>query len=310
MHRIGNITIWKPIPPKGYVALGCIAQSLTSEGGFCYYFMKPDLFRRRNGAFRNRLRLRSRTSGRRNSFGVLSIYWRIRFALVDRQRSHDVHFNLRKVFFPFSNNRIRSFFRSAFPAGPYLNLRFPLGLTVPARIQSIGPGQRRSETQEALSKRAYYKFLTERRNLLNERTFHQWVTTTVEFDYLWVHRDPVDGSSSGIWKPVVPSGYRSVGDAFQWRDRIQPESVYVFYVGNNDAASNAPFVEPNGFQLLLEESSRSKTLRIWQPVAPDGYVSLGCVATIDARPGLNSIWYVLKRRKAIIGFLVVQGRIW
>ena len=170
-----------------------------------------------------------------------------------------------------------------------------MGMTVPALMKSNCLGCRWSDSHTELSKRAYDRFLHERLTKMKDEAFQEMTTTTVEFQRIWVDHDLAEGTSTGIWRPIAPPGYRPLGDAIQLRDTVQPRSAHVFYVGVGSAGSSeegAMFTEPKGFVSVFQETShRSRTLTIWIPVPQEGYRALGCIASFDnSPPNPNAVW--------------------
>ncbi|XP_031125724.1 uncharacterized protein LOC116028070 isoform X1 [Ipomoea triloba] len=76
-----------------------------------------------------------------------------------------------------------------------------------------------------------------------------------------------------IWRPICPSGYVPIGDII--RTGSHPPNAAAVY-----CYSDKNFAPPMGYDLVWRNCSDDYTtaVSIWHPRAPDGYVSLGCVA--------------------------------
>ncbi|KAL6543919.1 hypothetical protein OROGR_010416 [Orobanche gracilis] len=96
------------------------------------------------------------------------------------------------------------------------------------------------------------------------------------------------GEMCSIWRPVCPIGYISIGDIA--RCGSHPPTVAAIY-RNSDKL----FVLPVGYDLVWRnclDDYRSR-VSIWHPRAPEGYVSLGCVAVADyAEPEVDCVYCI------------------
>ncbi|KAG8382460.1 hypothetical protein BUALT_Bualt05G0079500 [Buddleja alternifolia] len=91
-----------------------------------------------------------------------------------------------------------------------------------------------------------------------------------------------------IWRPLCPDGYISIGDIA--RSGSHPPNVAAVY-RNSDKL----FAIPVGYDLVWRNclDDYKSPVSIWQPRAPDGYVSLGCVVVPNfTEPELNSVYCV------------------
>ncbi|XP_047340404.1 uncharacterized protein LOC124943990 [Impatiens glandulifera] len=76
-----------------------------------------------------------------------------------------------------------------------------------------------------------------------------------------------------IWRPTCPDGYVSVGDIA--RIGSHPPNVAAVYRISDDL-----FAPPSGYDLVWRncEDDYTNNISIWYPRAPEGFISLGCVA--------------------------------
>ncbi|KAH6774114.1 pleckstrin homology domain-containing protein [Perilla frutescens var. frutescens] len=91
-----------------------------------------------------------------------------------------------------------------------------------------------------------------------------------------------------IWRPVCPDGYVSIGDIA--RPGCHPPNVAAIY-RNIDKL----FASPIGYDLIWRNciEDYKHPVSIWHPRAPEGYVSLGCVAVpYHAEPEVDYVYCV------------------
>ncbi|XP_042486677.1 uncharacterized protein LOC122066914 [Macadamia integrifolia] len=92
-----------------------------------------------------------------------------------------------------------------------------------------------------------------------------------------------DGGVCSIWRPICPNGYVSIGDIA--RIGTHPPNVAAVYHKINEQ-----FSIPVGYDLVWRNCSEdyATPVSIWYPRAPDGFISLGCVAVAgfsEPQPG-------------------------
>ncbi|CAH9120085.1 unnamed protein product [Cuscuta europaea] len=101
-------------------------------------------------------------------------------------------------------------------------------------------------------------------------------------------RDIEETGICTIWRPICPEGYISIGDIT--RTGAYPPNVATVY-----RYSREDFILPMGYDLVWRNCSDDYTVdvSIWHPRAPDGYVTLGCVAVSSfEEPEPNSVYCV------------------
>ncbi|XP_024524741.1 uncharacterized protein LOC9654875 isoform X2 [Selaginella moellendorffii] len=102
-----------------------------------------------------------------------------------------------------------------------------------------------------------------------------------EFDRIWA--DEVRSGSSQItfWRPRAPPGFTVLGDCLTVVD--EPPSKGVIAMNMN----LVHLKKPVDFRLVWSSSANeddSEQCCVWLPIAPEGYVVLGCVASIGRSP--------------------------
>ncbi|XP_024542530.1 uncharacterized protein LOC9648284 isoform X1 [Selaginella moellendorffii] len=98
--------------------------------------------------------------------------------------------------------------------------------------------------------------------------------TTPQFERLWWDRGTETRRVVSIWRPIPASGYAIVGDSIV--DGLEPPGIGL--VLRDDGTGR--LCKPIRFQQKVHICGRGlEDVYIWYPVAPAGYVALGCVAT-------------------------------
>jgi len=100
-----------------------------------------------------------------------------------------------------------------------------------------------------------------------------------------------DGSICSIWRPICPDGYISISDSA--RIGVHPPTVTTIYQYSEEF-----FAYPVGYDLVWRNCLEDymTPVSIWHPRAPEGFVSLGCIA-VDGfeEPELGSSYCVTAR---------------
>ncbi|CAK9173340.1 unnamed protein product [Ilex paraguariensis] len=129
----------------------------------------------------------------------------------------------------------------------------------------------------------------------------RFVKHTINFSRVWSSEQQLKGQCTlcrkqvleggglcSIWRPFCPDGYVSVGDVA--RVGSHPPNVAAVY-RNSDKL----FTIPMGYDLVWRNclDDYATPVSIWLPRAPEGYVSLGCVAVPGfTEPEPNTVYCV------------------
>jgi hypothetical protein len=102
--------------------------------------------------------------------------------------------------------------------------------------------------------------------------------------YNFIYNDEGSGSDGdvGIWRPAPSdNNYFIVGDYAQG-NYGNPIGSSLIVTAVNDDPSNPLLLPPIRYEQVWNDSGSGGDYdgSIWRPVAPDGYVTLGCVATL------------------------------
>ncbi|MEW5308579.1 MAG: hypothetical protein WDW38_000525 [Sanguina aurantia] len=91
------------------------------------------------------------------------------------------------------------------------------------------------------------------------------------------------GVPVSIWRPTGPDGYSPLGDvAFPGREPPgRPVRLYKDILNSdNDSPLERPRLQlPIGYRLVYRETSGQRSVTLWRPIPPHGYLEMGCVAS-------------------------------
>ncbi|XP_047948182.1 uncharacterized protein LOC125194160 isoform X1 [Salvia hispanica] len=109
--------------------------------------------------------------------------------------------------------------------------------------------------------------------------------STPNFERIWWDRGGDIRRPFSIWRPVPRPGYTMLGDCIT--EGLEPPPLgIIFKVGDPDISA-----KPLHFTKVAYIGKRGpEEVFIWYPVAPAGYVSVGCLVTLhDEAPSLESV---------------------
>ncbi|KAI3918587.1 hypothetical protein MKX01_041907, partial [Papaver californicum] len=135
----------------------------------------------------------------------------------------------------------------------------------------------------------------------------RFIKHTINFQKIWSSESESKGRSAlmsrkqvletggvcSIWRPTCPDGYVSVGDVAHVGSH--PPNVSATYHNVDEQ-----YALPVGYDLVWRNciDDYATPVTIWFPRAPDGYVSLGCVAVAGFMEPQNNIAYCVKANLA------------
>lgn len=145
-----------------------------------------------------------------------------------------------------------------------------------------------------------------------------------EFKLVWRSPSTRLASSRAVsfWRPVGPPGYTMLGDVVvlgrdppprpvrMYKDAPALAAAAVNASGSGDApASEGPrLAPPVGWTLVFRDSSQPP-LTLWRPVAPRGYVEMGCIAWPEIEEPPLGLVRCLRRDLAAPG-RVFESAVW
>lgn len=122
----------------------------------------------------------------------------------------------------------------------------------------------------------------------------------VDFEMVWHSKDYRASSDQvfeviSIWRPKSPSGYFSLGDVVSFG--LDPPSAKAIVAKEGTYQGSPWLAKPLSFRLEWRDTKQGKSSpsAFWIPVAPEGYVPLGCVVqTGNREPSKDAIRCVRK----------------
>ena len=108
------------------------------------------------------------------------------------------------------------------------------------------------------------------------------VSTTSSFKFITDDRGSGASMDLTIYRPAPVEGRFIVGDYAQGNYNPAEGAALIIWAVNEDP--NYPILKaPTGFTQIWNDRGSGARLDtvIWRPVAPDGYITLGCVATAE-----------------------------
>ncbi|XP_031502249.1 uncharacterized protein LOC116265643 [Nymphaea colorata] len=96
------------------------------------------------------------------------------------------------------------------------------------------------------------------------------------FSLIWWNRESSPRKKISIWRPIVPQGMVFFGD-IAMQNYEPPSTVISLHHDDNHVLLKAPL----GFQLVghVKKQKGVDSISFWLPEAPPGYVALGCIAS-------------------------------
>ncbi|KAK9815130.1 hypothetical protein WJX73_008307 [Symbiochloris irregularis] len=185
------------------------------------------------------------------------------------------------------------------PSGPALDIRSPMGIAPlslesgPSSTSSTSTSKAASATTRSGAGRAsmsaqhsYRNFKAAREALMQKSGQHRQRTQAVDFRRVWWDRGIKAGTQAGlsIWRPVPPAGYVSLGDCLG-SGYDPPRSVTVLL--DTPAGPGMQLLKPaDGFEMVWMDESvpPEKCLSLWKPRAPARYAAMGVIASIGTSP--------------------------
>ncbi|KAI5061209.1 hypothetical protein GOP47_0023714 [Adiantum capillus-veneris] len=244
-------SIWKPMAPPGYVALGCIAAigpmppPLTSV-----YCIRSDLVT--SASINDCVLYASSHSGIEKDFSI----WRIEnvagsflahLSLKPPARSEI--YDVRDVAFDGENDD-RVGVESSEPGN---------------KVKGGAPKQH--EQRPSLSGVENFEATAKAGRM---------IATTAQFDRMWWDKGSENRRIISIWRPVPPPGYVFVGDHIT--EGLEPPGFGIILKDDNSGRLAEPV---RLVQCMHAPGKGQEQIYVWYPVAPAGFVTLGCVVSRD-----------------------------
>lgn len=102
----------------------------------------------------------------------------------------------------------------------------------------------------------------------------RYIATTAQFECMWWDKGSDPRRVIAIWRPIPRPGYAILGDYIT--EGLEPPSVGVVLQDDNSGRVANPI---RFVQRMHSSGKGTEDLFVWYPVAPAGYVTLGCVVS-------------------------------
>ncbi|KAL4527774.1 hypothetical protein Ndes2437A_g02912 [Nannochloris sp. 'desiccata'] len=157
-------------------------------------------------------------------------------------------------------------------------------------------------------------FQASRRQKRTEEVRRTLTPAVVDFRRVWSDQGAYsEGEGVTFWRPVAPPGYAALGDCVV-RGFHPPSSCLVIreeYSGDASKGGRLPLIKaPRDYELVWSDGTQKEDLRLcfWKPIPHEGYVAMGCVASIGMMPPRKGIKCV--RKDAAVRGTVPRMPIW
>ncbi|XP_015689233.1 uncharacterized protein LOC102707936 [Oryza brachyantha] len=241
-------SIWVPVPPPGYLALGCVVNiGRLPPSNHIVYCLRSDLVT--STAFSDCIHTLSSTPGLISGFSI----WRIDNVIA----SFHAH------------NSIEQPSRAEALDLHHILLRNPNCYIV--KDMNVDSSVRSNQTADQLTHRKSTSGWDAVRNLSRPSSY---CMSTPHFERIWWDKGGDTKRPCSIWRPLPRFGFSSVGDCIT--EGFEPPTLGILFKCDNAIVSE----RPTQFRKVAQIDRKGfDEIFFWYPVPPPGYASLGCVAT-------------------------------
>ncbi|KAG0559465.1 hypothetical protein KC19_10G107200 [Ceratodon purpureus] len=244
--------VWMPVAPEGYISLGCVAErGLSPPSLSSVRCIRSDMVT--SGALSDCIYYCPPDDGGRYKNGC-SI-WRM-------------------------ENAAGSFYAHSSTTPPSRPLTRDLSETLLRTVSHIVTGMDRPETNaDSSPSQGSLRRLPSVNSRVDSmasgrHTTGRYLITTPQFERMWWDRGSEVRPPASIWRPVAPAGYAIVGDCLV--RGLEPPGVGVA-LRDDDTGRLA---KPLRYLQRMHTTGRGlEDVVVWFPVAPTGYVAVGCVVS-------------------------------
>ncbi|KAL8101699.1 hypothetical protein AgCh_033550 [Apium graveolens] len=271
--RDESCSIWFPVAPKGYVALGCVVSPgreqppLTSTFCISVSLVSPC-------SLRDCITI---SSGHPNP-SILVAFWRVG--------------NSAGSFLP-ADPRTLSF------SGRAYELRLEL-----LRVREMSSKSlKRADSQQSSSGRE--------RNISSERSLAlnsgRRFESVASFQLIWWNQGSSSRKKLSLWRPLVPHGMVYFGD-IAVKGHEPPNSSIVLHGSEDEELFKIPV--DYQFAGQIKKTRGTEIISFWLPQPPPGYVSLGCVACKGTPKQSDFVSLRCMRSDMVTGGQFLEESVW
>ncbi|WVZ75446.1 hypothetical protein U9M48_023496 [Paspalum notatum var. saurae] len=253
-----DCSIWVPVPPPGYLALGCVVNvGRLPPSKHVVYCLRSDLVT--SATFSDCIHTHSPASGIISGFSI----WRV-------------------------DNVIASFFAHSSIEQPsrtealdlhHVLLRNPNCYIV----KDLNPDSS-VENDQSSDQLTHHKSTSGWDVLRALSRQSSYCISTPHFERIWWDKGGDTKKPFSIWRPLPRFGFASVGDCIT--EGVEPPTLGILFKCDTVVSE-----KPVQFTKVTQIDRKGlDELFFWYPVPPPGYASLGCIVTkTDEMPGKDSI---------------------
>eukprot|EP01018_Ginkgo_biloba_P025446 Gb_15429 [translate_table: standard] len=261
----GNVvecSIWMPVAPSGYTVLGCVAHVGTAPPSTSVvHCVRSDLLT--SATFSDCIYYTPPNSRDQNGFSI----WR-------------------------TENAVGSFFAHASvelpPKSSVCDLREILRRNFSNSVSHADTSNREMNAESNIGSKHgidHRRSMSRLDGIGSLSRSGRYYMSTPHFELIWWDKGSESRHAVSIWRPVPPPGYASVGDSLV--EGLDPPGLGVVLRDDNSGRLAKPL------QLIQRMHILGKGLEdafVWFPIAPPGYISLGCIASrVEHAPPLDSV---------------------
>uniref|UniRef100_A0A0D9VFX1 C2 domain-containing protein n=1 Tax=Leersia perrieri TaxID=77586 RepID=A0A0D9VFX1_9ORYZ len=259
LAKENECSIWIPVPPPGYLALGCVANiGRQPPSNHTVYCLRSDLVT--STAFSDCIHTLSSTPGTISGFSI----WRVDNVIASFHAHNSIEEPTRADALDLHHVLLRN-----------PNCYIVKDLNADSSVPSNRPADQLTHRKSTSGWDAVRNFSRP----------SSYCMSTPHFERIWWDKGGDTKKTYSIWRPLPRFGFSSVGDCIT--EGFEPPTLGILFKCDNAIVSERPTqftkvaqIEKKGFDELF----------LWYPVPPPGYASLGCVATkTDEMPSKDSV---------------------
>ncbi|XP_071698618.1 uncharacterized protein [Rutidosis leptorrhynchoides] len=254
-------SLWRPIAPPGYLAVGCVAQiGNEPPPNHIVYCIRADLAT--STAYSGCMFSTSSNKTYKSGFSI----WRL-------------------------DNYLGSFDANPSVSCPSQDMCYDLN-----HLLLLNSSWRRLSARESRSDVDVDHETTDRQNSNQGTSSSGWdalrsiskascYMSTPSFERIWWDKGNDTRRPISVWRPIPRPGYKVLGDCIT--EGLEPPAFGIIFKADN------PDISANPVQFTKVANIVIKGLDdafFWYPIAPPGYASMGCIVTrVDEIPKLNLV---------------------
>ncbi|MFS7909478.1 putative vacuolar protein sorting-associated protein [Helianthus anomalus] len=252
-----DCSLWTPIPPPGYVALGCVAHTGNQPPpNHIVYCIRADLAT--STAYSACMFNASSNNTYPSGFSI----WRL-------------------------DNLLGSFYAYPSVSCPPQDICYDLNhlLLLNSSWHRLSARESRSEVNVDHESTSQQSSSSPGCDVVRSISKASCYMSTPSFQRIWWDKGNDIRRPVSIWRPIPRPGFKVIGDCIT--EGLEPPALgIIFKAGNPDISAN-PVQFTKVANIIMKGVDDAF---FWYPIPPPGYVSMGCIVTrVDEMPKLNLV---------------------